>query len=174
MPPRIDAKTLSLLSGLLGDCNPVIHHEELKADIREKIGRLDLPIAPGAEYFFRLWFYEGGEREITAHLIQHRSDDTYFWYRPFEMGEFKGSEDDLVSEFCKELEVLLTHETRVVQRKGWLFWHFRCEYRTGEKWRNVYRHSAFRGGRFKLPHIKGRRRVYHSAPIASVSRQSGN
>jgi len=56
-----------------------------------------------------------GERQISAHLIQHRSDDTYFWYRTLEMGEFKSSEDDLVSEFCEELENLLTHETRIVQ-----------------------------------------------------------
>jgi hypothetical protein len=84
------------------------------------------------------------------------------------MGEFRGSEDDLVNEFCEELEALLIHETRIVQRKGWLFWHFRCEYRTGEKWKGVCSHSAFRGGRFKPPPIKGTRRVYHSAPIASV------
>jgi hypothetical protein len=170
MPPTIDAKTSSLLIRLLGDCNPVIRHEEPNGDIREKIARLDLPTALGAEYFFRLWFYEGGERQISAHLIQRPSDDTYFWYRPLEMGEFNGSEDNLVSEFCAELEALLTHETRIVQRKGWLFWHFRCEYRAEEKWKSVCSHSAFRGGRFKPPRIKGRRRIYHSAPIASESR----
>ena len=169
MPPEVDAKTSSLLNRLLGDRNPLIHPEEPTGDIREKIARLDLPAAPNAEYFFRLWFYEDGERQISAHLIQHRSDDTYFWYRPLEMGEFKSSEDDLVSEFCEELENLLTHETRIVQRKGWLFWHFRCEYRTEEKWKSVCSHSAFRGGRFKPPQIRGRKRVYHSAPITSVS-----
>ena len=167
MPPKIDAKTSSLLSRLLGDYNPGINQP--KGDIREKIVRLDLPTAPGAEYFFRLWFYEGGERQISAHLLQNRGDDTYFWYRPLEMGEFNGSEDDLVSEFCQELENLLTHETRIVQRKGWLFWHFRCEYRAEEKWKSVCSHSAFRGGRFKPPHINGRRRIYHSASIASES-----
>src|SRR5713226_244796 len=92
MPPKIDAKTSSLLSRLLGDCNPFIHPEEPKGDIREKIVTLDLPTAPGAEYFFRLWFYEGGERQISARLIQHFGDETYFWYRPLEMTEFRGSE----------------------------------------------------------------------------------
>jgi hypothetical protein len=166
MPPTIDPKTSSLLSRLIGDCNLLIHQEEPTGDIRGKIARLDLPLATGAEYFFRLWFYEGGERQISARLIQQRSDDTYFWYRPFEMGELNGSEDDLVSEFCEELEALLTHETRVVQRKGWLFWHFRCEYCTGEKWKSIYSYAAFRGGGFKVPQIKGRKRVYHSAPVA--------
>ncbi len=165
MPPRIDEKTLALLNRLLGDRNSVIHPIESQGDFHEKT-RIDLPTAPGAEYFFRLWFYEGGERQISAQLIQHRSDDTYFWYRPLEMGEFRGSEDDLVNEFCEELEALLTHETRIVQRKGWLFWHFRCEYRAGEKWKNVCSHSAFRGGGFKAPQINGRRRVY-SAPAAA-------
>ena len=166
MPPEVDAKTSSLLSRLLGDRNPLIHPQEPTGDIREKIARLDLPPATGAEYFFRLWFYEGGDREISAVLIGHQNDDAYFWYRPLEMGESNESEDDLVSEFCEKLEALLTHETRVVQRKGWLFWHFRCEYYTGEKWKSVYGYSAFRGGRFKVPQIKGRKRVYHSAPIA--------
>src|SRR5712692_1800406 len=108
MPPKIDAKTSALLSRLLGDCNPVIHPEEPKGNFREKIARLDLPTAPGAEYFFRLWFYEDGERQISAQPIQHRSDDTYFWHRPLEMAEFRGCEDDMVSEFCDELETLLT------------------------------------------------------------------
>ena len=103
----------------------------MQSEFRGIIARLDLPTPPDAEYFFRLWFYEGGERQIGARLIQDRSDDTYFWYRPLEMAEFRGSEDDLVSEFCEELKALLTHETRIVQRKGWLFWHFRCEYREG-------------------------------------------
>jgi len=165
MSPRIDAKTAALLSRLLADCNPVIHPQD------PKIAILDLPTAPGAEYFFRVWFYEGGERQISAQLIQRRSDDTDFWYRPLEMGEFNGSEDDLVSEFYEELEALLTHETRIVQRRGWLFWHFRCEYRAGENWKGVRGHSAFfRGGRFKVPQIKGRQRVYRSAAIASGSR----
>ncbi|HYL67814.1 MAG TPA: hypothetical protein VEX69_01485 [Candidatus Limnocylindria bacterium] len=134
---------------------------------RENIANLDLPIAPGAEYFFRLSFYEDGERQISAQLIEHSGDETYFWYRPLEMGEFRGSEDDLVCEFCEELEALLTHETRIVQRKGWVFWHFRCEYRTGEKWKSVCSHSAFRGS-FKPPHIDGKRRVYHSPPVATA------
>jgi hypothetical protein len=169
MTPKIDAKTAALLHRLLGDRNPIIQPAESRGNSREIIARLDLPAAPGAEYFFRFWFYEGGERQISARLLQDHSDDTYFWYRPLEMGEFGGSEDNLVSEFCEELEALLTHETRIVQKKGWLFWHFRCEYRVGEKWKNVCSHSAFRGGRFNPPHIKGKKRIYSSAPVASVS-----
>jgi len=169
MRQRIDDKTLVLLNRFLGDYVPDIQPVEPQGNSRENTTRFDLPTAPGAEYFFRVWFYEDGERQISAQLIQHRCDDTFFWYRPFEMAEFRGSEDDLASEFCMELESLLTHETRIVQRKGWLSWHFSCEYRAGEEWKSVCSHSAFRGGGFKPPHIEGRRRVYHSAPIASVA-----
>jgi hypothetical protein len=174
MPLIIDAKSSSLLNRILGDDHPAIHPQEAKGNTGEKTIRLDLPTAPGAEYFFRLWFYEGGERQISAHLIQHRNDDIYFWYRSFEMGEFNGSENDLVSEFSEELENLLTHETRIVQRKGWLFWHFRCEYRALRKWKSVCSHSAVRGGRYKPPKIKGREQIYHAAPVASVSQQCGD
>ena len=174
MSLTIDAKTASLLNRILGDSYRDIHPEEAKGDIGERLAKLDLPTAPGAEYFFRVWFHEDGERQISAHLIQHRSDDTYFWYRSLEMAEFNGSKDDLLIEFCEELEALLTHETRIVQRKGWIFWHFRCDYRTEEKWKSVCGHSAFRGGRLKPPKIKGRKQIYHSAPIASVIRQFGD
>jgi hypothetical protein len=169
VPYRIDDKTLSLLNRLLRGYGPVIHPVEPQCNPRDNITRFNLPTAPDAEYSFRLWFYESGERQISAQLIRDHSDETYFWYRPLEMGEFNGCEDDLVSEFCEELEALLTHETRIVQLKGWLFWHFRCEYRVGEKWKSVCSHSAFRGGRFRPPHIEGRMRVYHSAPIASIA-----
>jgi hypothetical protein len=168
MLPKIDERTLTLLDRLLNGFDPVVHRVQPQGDFPGGIARLDLPAAPGAEYFFQLWFYEGGERHIRAELMQHRGDDTYFWYRPFERAEFRGSEEDLVNEFCEVLEALLVHETRIVQRRGWLFWHFRCEYRAAEMWKGVYAHSAFRCGRFKTPQISGRTRVYHSAAIASA------
>jgi hypothetical protein len=171
MSLETDAKISSLLKRILGDGNVDIHPDEAKDDIGERFAKLDLPSAPGAEYFFRVWFHEDSELQISAHLIQHRSDDTYFWYRSFEMAEFNGSQDDLVTEFCEELEALLTHETRIVQRKGWLFSHFRCDYRTGEKWKSVCSQSAFRGGKFKTPKIMGRKQIYHSAALANVRSQ---
>jgi hypothetical protein len=167
-PQELDDKTLGVLNRVFGDYNPMTHFVKPQGDSRKNIWRLDLPSAPGAEYFFSLWFFESGERQISAQLLDHGMDGTYFWYRPLEVAEFRGSENDLVSKFCEELEALLTHETRIVQRKGWLVWHFHCEYRKGEEWKDVYGHSAFRGGRFKPPHIKGRIRIYHSAPITNA------
>ena len=167
MPARIDEKTLVLLNDLLG------HPVEPQHDSRSNFFRIDLAPAHGAEYFFTLWFHEDGERQISAQLIQDRSDDTYFWCRTLEMAEFGGREHDLLNAFCEELEALLTHETRIVQRKGWIFWHFHCEYRAGETWKSVGSQSAFRGSNFRFPKIEGRKRVYHSAPIASAPRQVG-
>src|SRR5271157_1172346 len=161
--PNIDVKTCALLSRLLNGFKPILDPAKSPLD---DFTRIDLPHASGAEYFFRLWFFEGGERQISAVLTQKQTDDTYFWYRPFELAEFRSSEGDLVDEFCKELEALLIHETRIVQRKGWLFWHFRCEYHARNAWENVYSHSALRTSNWNLPHIEGRIRVYHSGLIA--------
>jgi hypothetical protein len=68
--------------------------------------------------------------------------------------------------FGEVLEILLTHETHIIQRKGWLFWSFRCEYHERETWKLVYGHSALRW--FKSPQITGRSRVYFSGPISQA------
>ena len=167
MIPQIDDKTLRLVSLLLPDFNSAVQRVEGSKLAGPNIGRLDLPPAHGADYFFRLWF-SSDERQISAKLIEDSDDAKYFWYRPFELAEFRDSIEDLVSAFCEELEVLTTHETRIIQRKGWLSWHFRCEYRSSGKWKCLYRHSALRSG-FKPPQIKGRKRVYGSAALIGKS-----
>jgi hypothetical protein len=163
MIPQIDDKTLGLLRFLLPDFNPVIQPAGAEG-YGAHIGKLDLPPAHGADYFFRLWLYPDGERQISARLVEDSREATYFWYRPFELAEFRGSTEDLISVFREKLEALLTHETRIIQRKGWLSWHFRCEYRASGNWKCLYRHSALRGG-FKPPQIRGRRRIYSSAAL---------
>lgn len=166
MLPRIGDKTAALLKELLPSFDPTIEEAHQLNHSRESIARLDLPTASGAEYSFTLWFDESGEREISARLIRHQGDRPYFWYRPFELAEFRNNVEELEAKFCDELKVLLIHETRIIQRKGWLFWGFRCEYHEGEKWKGVYGHMALRW--FKPPQIKGRSRVYRSAPVASA------
>jgi hypothetical protein len=164
MIPQVDDRTLRLLNLHLPDFNPVIQPVEGLKVTGPHICRLDLPPAHGADYFFRLWFSPDGERQIGAKLVEDSDDASYFWYRPFELAEFRDSNEDLVNTFCEKLEALITHETRIIQRKGWLCWHFRCDYRASENWKCLYRHSALRGG-FKPPQIRGRRRVYSSAAL---------
>ena len=122
MLPRIGDKTAALLRDLLPVFNLAIEAANPLRHSRKSTARLDLPTAPGAEYSFTLWFDEGGEREISAELIPYQNDRPYFWYRPFELAEFRDNVENLEAKFCDELEILLTHETRVVQKKGWLFW----------------------------------------------------
>jgi hypothetical protein len=92
-----------LLNRLLGDASQLVLFVEIHDGSHEVINKVDLPIALGGDYFFRLWFYEDGERQISAHLLPPCSEDTYFWHRPFERNEFRDSEHGLVIEFCKEL-----------------------------------------------------------------------
>jgi hypothetical protein len=164
MIPQIDDKTLRLLNLLLPDFNPVIQPVEGSKVTGPHTCRLELPPAHGADYFFCLWFYPDGERQIGAKLVEVSDDARYFWYRPFELAEFRDSNEDLVNVFCEQLDALITHETRIIQRKGWLFWHFRCDYRASGNWKCLYRHSALRGG-FKPAPIKGRKRVYGSPAL---------
>ena len=162
----IDDTTVALLNRLLGGRSPVIPPVESRGDSQKNFIRLDLPAAASAQYSFRLWFYEDRDREISAQPLQQNGDHDYFWYRAFELAEFGGSEGDLVKEFCRQLQVLLTHETRIVQRKGLLFWHFRCEYLRGEKWETVSSQSTLRLGNFKPRPINGKQHVYQSGPLA--------
>jgi hypothetical protein len=60
MPPKIDEKTLVLLNHLLGESNPITHPVQPQTDLRENIFRLDLPAAPGAEYFLDFGFMKVG------------------------------------------------------------------------------------------------------------------
>jgi hypothetical protein len=167
MVPKLDAETLELIGLLLPNFDPVVQAVESPLSRRESLGRLDLPPALGADYFFQVWLYGDVERQISARPTNAGDDSNYFWHRPFdELVEQPGSREELIDAFCDVLKTLLTRRTRVVQRKSWLFWHFRCEYSEGNAWKLVYRHFAFRGGKFKPPSISGRRRVYQSDAIA--------
>src|SRR6202035_863163 len=67
---------------------------------------IDLPAAAGADYFFQLWIEP--EMQISAELTVSGSDINYFWYRPFELAEFRNSTEALEAAFCETLEKLLT------------------------------------------------------------------
>lgn len=166
MAPRIDDNTVALINRLLANRSPFDQSSVPQGKFREGVARVDLPAAPGAEYFFKLWFLENGERHISAQLIERANAANYFWYRPFDLAEFRGCESDLAAEFCEQLELVLTHATRIIQRRGWLFWRFRCQYSDGQKWTNISSHMALRGGRFRPPNIDGSIRIYRSDAIA--------
>jgi len=103
--------------------------------------------------------------QIYAELTAPDSDVNYFWYRPFESAEFRDSAEALEAAFCETLEKLLAHETRIIQKDGWLNWHFKCEYKVGDNWKRIYRHSALKLGNSKFPRIDGKVHVYHSSAL---------
>ena len=165
MLPAIGDRTEALLRDLLPRFSPIIRGTELHFNAEQNTSSIELPAAQGAEYCFILWFTDNGEREISAKLMPRGNEHQYFWYRPFELAEFRGNLETLEAKFCEELRILLTHETRIVQEKGWIFWSFRCDYRLQETWKRLYSHLALRW--FNPPSIAARSRVYCSAPVAS-------
>jgi hypothetical protein len=132
---------------------------------RESWGeRLELPVAKGGEYGFVLYEYkDSAERQVAARRLG-ASDEEYFWYAALEYGEAH-----VITEQYRELVTLvLTRPTRIIQRKGLVFWHFRCEALTDGKWKRVSGNSVLKGAG-KVPMIAGRRQVYASPALAAAS-----
>jgi hypothetical protein len=127
-----------------------------------------MPTAPGADYFYRLWIDDYGERIISARLTAGQDARSLFWDSCFELAGFRDDVEKLEIAFCEMLEILLIHETRIVQTKGLLWWGFHCHYREGEVWKLVSGGSLSLRW-FKAPPIPGSRQTYSSAPISSAS-----
>jgi hypothetical protein len=122
------------------------------------------PISQGSEYGFSAWFLESGELSIDAYLSSSEqfSRSLDFWYHSFEEDEFEAREE-LVEEFQSELIQLLTHETRIVQRKRPRAYDFACEVRL-EDWTPVYRQTLSRESTATVPAISSRERTYRAYP----------
>lgn len=166
----LDEKTAALLKKLLPDFAPAQHWRESRNSEGEEFAELDLPTPYAAEYFFRLTFYSGVERQISAVLTEPPGDYTYFWYLPYELSAFRFAGETLMRKFLEELEALLTHDTRIIQRCGRLFWHFRCEYRAAGHWEKFYQHSALKALKFAVPPIQGKEHIYRAARLANPHR----
>jgi hypothetical protein len=157
----IDEQTLTFLKQRFPDTDFVPQLTTLKRSSRPAV-HIDLPLPPGADYFFRL--YLDPERQIHARLANANAKD-YFWYMPFEDAAFGNSVEKLDREFLRTIELLLAHETRIVQKRSLVTHSFRCEYKSANGWSNVCGHSALRLGRFHVPEIKDRERIYSSPAL---------
>jgi hypothetical protein len=135
----------------------------VEADARQEPGisgqsyHIDLPPATGADYCFTLWL-GSGEKQITARLL-NADKSSYFWYRPFEDAEFRSAER-LDKAFREAVEVIMRHNTRIEQKRGLLFNHFKCEYESASGWKRLYGLSALRW--IRAPKITGRHHIYQS------------
>lgn len=121
---------------------------------------IDLPTAAGAEYRFTLW--SGcGEKQISARLLTGDKTAT-FWYMPFEKAAFRSAEQ-LDKALLDALELIMGHNTRIEQKRGFLFEHFKCEYESASGWKRLDGVSFLR----LIPALKtlGRTHVYQSPPL---------
>jgi hypothetical protein len=121
-----------------------------------------LPVPAGADYGFILWL-GAGEKQISARLLT-ADERSYFWYMPFEEPDYR-SADQLTEAFLSTTEKIIRHNTRIEQKRGLLFTHFKCEFESPMGWRKVYGHSGLRwiGG----PRIKGNTHIYQSPKLVS-------
>lgn len=84
---------------------------------------IELPPPAGADYRFVLWL-GSGEKQISARLPASE-EAANFWYRPFEEAEF-GSAEQLTKAFIEVVELIMRHNTRIEQKRGLLFNHFKA------------------------------------------------
>lgn len=161
MPSELVQHTISWLANTLPDT-------EIRLTEETGVSSVDLPFAPDADYRFRLWFYDDGERGITAEPLVSRfgkiATEVAFWSWPFELAEFHGSVADLAQYFDEQLRLLLPVPTRVRQHRGWLFFSFVLEHQIDRQWQAVYRCASLRFT-FRALASSGADRVYHAGPV---------
>lgn len=125
----------------------------------EQSYHIHLPTPPDADYQFTLWF-GGGEKQISARLPSDRT--AYFWYRPFEEAEFRSTHESSKA-FLEVVALIIRHNTRIQQKCGWFFNHFKCEYESESGWKRIYAHSGLRW--IRAPKISGRLHTYRSSRL---------
>src|SRR5205814_2220665 len=84
-----------------------------------------LPFPASADYSFTLWLGDV-EKQISARLLT-ADERTYFWYMPFEEPDYPSAER-LTEALLSTAESIIRHNTRIEQKRGLLFTHFKCEY----------------------------------------------
>jgi hypothetical protein len=159
--PYVDEATCILLNRLLPD-----FAIEPKQHILESTGQavglyLDLPAAPAADYHLRLWV--SPEIQISAELLGNVAANC-FWYMPFPSSAY-GNSEELQKSLDNTLESLISHETRITQKRGLLFHTFKCEFKSPTGWKRVHGHAMLRFTGRQPPQTAERKRVYRSPAI---------
>jgi hypothetical protein len=127
-----------------------------ESDTHTPSSHIHLPLPPGAEYRFTLWLGYG-EKQISARLT---TDETaHFWYMPFEEAAFHSAEQ-LNKAFPETVELIIRHSTRIEQKRGLFFNHFKCQYESASGWKRIYGLAALRW--IRVPKVPGRKQVYQS------------
>lgn len=129
--------------------------------------RVQLPPASGADYSFWLHLRDSGEHQISAKPVHDIDSESMFWFMPFELPDFHHSVEELAEAYLQAVEVALTHETKILQKRGWLFWYFECRYRVGETAMYLYSMRIRRG--LPVRPIRGKHQILSSAALSSRS-----
>ncbi len=123
---------------------------------------LDLPRPPGADYFFRL-IISGYEYTLAA-VPADEPEAEMFWHQSFE---------SLGAESLKAVEPtfrdfvlhIISHDSRITQRRGLLLYGFTCEIRRGDAWKRVGGRILALRRRFRAPRMQERTREYRAPAL---------
>ncbi|NIM49038.1 MAG: hypothetical protein GTO22_07235 [Gemmatimonadales bacterium] len=127
---------------------------------------LELSPPPQAEYAFRLCFYEG-ELTLAAVPTCDREAEA-FWHQGVErMGA--GSLDEAEQAFREFVLDVISHESRITQRRGLLFHRFTCEVHRAAGWQRVGGRILALRTQFRAPPVSGRKREYRSPAVVHVT-----
>ena len=134
------------------------------------------PTSPDSDYDLSLeWWFTSDNRGLDLWLSAHlkpdrfpRSVDRAFWYEQFEEGVYE-SVEEFYQDFREGLFCVFTHETRIIQRKGWMLWEWIMEYKEGEKWESYKDMGRLRwNDSMRANPIKGHEMVYYAQPLCPI------
>ena len=129
---------------------------------------LEFTPAPGAAYFFTAYLHtDEYTLELDACLLGAPAN-ALFWNRRYERDDYD-SYPAMVAKFSHDLVRVLSHPTRIVQVKGFFFWHFRCEVLSASGSVELPGASTLRPA--TAPPIRGRRGAYESPALCSATSQ---
>jgi len=126
-----------------------------------------LPTPEGADYSLECSLHMDGEPQVSAFRVGGYGGE-YFWYKPFEINGY-GSEAARIEAFRGVVAALVRNPSRIVQRKGLLFWRFTASAETPGGAIEIPGASCFRPA-FRVPPTDGRTRCYSSPAIAAGQR----
>lgn len=133
---------------------------------RESDIELLFPTAAGSDYQFAASITNDLiDLQVAAKLLDPvlASSTDYFWYSPNERYGFASFEEHFDC-FMEELLAVISHPTRIVQRKGIVSWNFCCEYLEGGVWKQIHGATAVRFRAFKVPPVTGKQRLFSAEP----------
>jgi hypothetical protein len=158
------------VDGLVSRLLATVGAAALDMEIREHRGpeyvRLIFPRPSGSDYGFEAHIYHDlGDLQIHAEPADPgHPDGIYFWYRSYERWDYTGLEE-MLTQFERDLLLVLTHDTRVKQRRGFVFWHFTLEYQENGL-QELAGASAFRWTRINVPRGRGRETTWQARALS--------